>query len=162
MPKIPAPIPVNKNPLPVRPPAPPPGAVKIALKHQAALQPPTGKSADKPGTQTPTTNFTQQGAGVYPIGTPVNPAFVGALSVNSAAADPQISMEVNSLSSSLEDLKSRSTLGRIADEVNRLDTDLTHVLNLLESARQESYVYQKDIDETAYRTMDQWTGIKGN
>ena len=164
MPKIPAPVQVNKTPLPIRASVPPSGGLKISIKPAitlAPIRPPTGKLADKPGTQASRIIFLQPTANIHPTGPAMSTAAIAALTVNVAAANPQISAEVSSLNSSLEDLKSRSSLGRIADEVSRLDSDLTHTINLLEGARQEGYVYQKDIDEIAYRAMDQWQGIKG-
>ena len=151
MPKIPAPVQVNRSALPIRPSVPPSGGLKIAIKPaitQAPVRPQT-------------VIFPQPKINIPPTGAVMSTAAIAALSVNVAAANPQISAEVSSLNSSLEDLKSRSSLGRIIDEVSRLDSDLTHALNLLESARQEGYVYQKDIDEIAYRAMDQWQEIKG-
>jgi chromosome segregation ATPase len=82
--------------------------------------------------------------------------------LNSAQAHPQISNEVYMLNSSLTDLQNRSTLSQVQADVTELDSALSHMLGLLESARQKGYVYQKDIDDVAYQIMDQWQPIREN
>jgi hypothetical protein len=44
--------------------------------------------------------------------------------------------------------------------MTELDSALTHAVNLLESARDKGFVYQKDLDEIAYQAMDGWQSIR--
>jgi uncharacterized protein (DUF3084 family) len=164
MPKTAVPVQLVKIPSPVRPPSPPAGAIKTAKKpavRPAQIRPSAVKIAPKPIFAQPTTRQPQSAFNIRPAGAAASAAAIAAFMVNVASADPQISAEVNSLNSSLDDLKTRSSLKQILEEVNRVDTDLIHAINLVESARQEGYVYQKDIDEIAYQAMDQWQAIKG-
>ena len=69
-------------------------------------------------------------------------------------------MQANSLNYSLDSLRDRSSLSQIQADMTELDTALTHAVNLLESAREKGFVYQKDLDEIAYQAMDRWQGIR--
>lgn len=89
-------------------------------------------------------------------------ASAAALSVNTATLDPQITSEVNALQSSLNDLQRRSTFADLLDEVMDLDKEVTKVTELLESARSKRYAYQKDLDDTIYRSTDQWQTAREN
>lgn len=163
MPKIPLPVQSIKRPSPVRPIAPPATVTKITLKPASRPTPqPTQvvKNAGKAPVSSTVLHYQRPGAVIRPVTAAIGTAGIAALMINAAAANPQISSEANTLNSSLEDLKTRSSLQHIIDEINRLDTDLTHALDLLESARKEGYVYQKDLDEIAYQVMGQWQGIK--
>jgi len=83
-------------------------------------------------------------------------ASAAALSVNTAAVDPQITTEVNALQSSLNDLQRRSTFADLQDRIMDLDKEVSRVTSLLESARSKGYAFQKDLDDTIYRTTDLW------
>ncbi len=87
-------------------------------------------------------------------------AFAGLVALNVAAAHPQISAEATTLSSSLTDLQERSSFADIQADVAELDKDLNHALNLLESARDKGYTYQKDLEDIAYQAADQWQPIR--
>jgi len=80
----------------------------------------------------------------------------GSLALNTAAADPSISAEVSSLQSSLSELQNRSTFTEIFDDVSNLDKELDRLSGLLESARQEGYRYQGDLEQTMYTVLGQW------
>lgn len=163
MPKTPRRGQTVRRPMPVRPTKPPMVAQKFAVKplsKQTKTQAPAIKIAPKQPISFPVGNFQRSSGNVPPTGIAIGAAALTALFVNVAAANPQISAEVDTLNSSLEDLKSRSSLNNVVDELNRLDADLTHALDLLEGARREGFVYQNDLEEIAYNAMDQWQGIK--
>jgi hypothetical protein len=163
MPKAPQPVNVVNRTLSARP------VTLPSLQQKAALKPPVRsapiksgaiKSVRKNSLDPKMGNYQRSTGMVASVGMAVAAAGLASLVVNAASANPQISVETNSLNSSLGDLKTRSSLNKVVDKVNRLDSDLLHALDLLESARKEGYVYQKDLDETAYKAMDQWQVIK--
>jgi hypothetical protein len=163
MPKIPQPVKVARKTLPVRPVSSP------TLQQNTALKPPLRttpiqsaviKSARKIPLAAAMGSYQRSTGVVTSVGMAVATAGLASLVINAASANPQISSETNSLNSTLEDLKTRSSLNKVFDELNRLDNDLLHALDLLESARKEGFVYQKDLDEIAYKTMDQWQVVK--
>jgi len=163
MPKTPQPVNTVKR-------TPPAHMVTLpSLQQKATIKPPLTaasikagavKSARKKPLDAKMGNYQRSTGVVASVGMGVVAAGLASLVVNAAAANPQISVETNSLNSSLEDLKTRSSLHKVVDEVNRLDNDLLHALDLLESARKEGFVYQKDLEEITYKAMDQWQGIK--
>ncbi len=132
----------------VRPPMPPSGGLKGMGKPSA------GQSVQTVRPQ----------GGVQPgyvaAGAAAGAALLSTLVLNSAAAHPQISAEVYSLDNSLADLRQRSDLSQVQAEVTQLDSALSHALSLLESARSNGYVYQKNLDEMAYEAMDRWQPIR--
>lgn len=142
---------------PVCPTTPPPQA--SGLRKAVPAQPPMPqqfqglKSAYHGATQA------QPAAGAG-VAAAIGTAMLGSLILNSAAANPQISNDVTSLNYSLSDLQNRSSLTQIQAEVTELDAGLNHLTGLLESARNEGYVYQKALDESIYRMMDQWQPIR--
>jgi hypothetical protein len=163
MPKIVSPIQINTEQLPIRPIAPPTVGAKFSYKPVGRPIPaPTQgpKLVGKPQISSLVTSYSQSGMSDHPIGAAIGTAAISALVVNVGAANTQVAAETNSLNAALEDLKARSSLGNVVDDINRLDMGLTHAMSLLESARQEGYVYQKDLDEIAYQAMDQWQVIK--
>ena len=137
--------------------APRPSQLKQLGKTPASVRP----SAVRPGTVRP--GAVRPGA-VRPSGAGMaaaaGAAAIGSLVLNSAQAHPQISNEVYTLNSSLTDLQDRSTLSQVQADVTELDSALSHLLGLLESARDKGFVYQKDLDEETYRIMDQWQPIR--
>jgi hypothetical protein len=163
MPKTPQPVNVVKRTLPVHPVSltsvQPKAELKPSLR-PAPLQTGAIKSARKNLLDTKLGNYQRSTGVVSSVSMAVAAAGLASLVVNTASANPQISVETNSLNSSLENLKTRSSLSNVVDEVNRLDNDLLHALDLLESARKEGFVYQKDLEEIAYKAMDQWQAIK--
>ena len=132
-----------------RPVQPRPSQLKAVGKTPAPVRP----SAVRPSAVRPS------GAG---LAAAAGAAAIGALVLNSAQAHPQISNEVYTLNSSLSDLQDRSTLSQVQADVTELDSALSHMLGLLESARNKGFVYQKDLDEQAYQIMDQWQPIREN
>ena len=82
------------------------------------------------------------------------------LALNVARAHPEISTGVSSLQNTVADIQERSTFHQIADDLTRLDSDLNHALNLLESARDRGYVYQNDLEDIAYQATDRWQTIQ--
>ncbi len=79
--------------------------------------------------------------------------------LNTASAHPQISSSVSSLQSSLSSLQTQSSFDDLIEELNRLDKDLTHAVDLLESARDKGFVYQKELDDLAMDSLGQWEQI---
>ncbi|HLF90133.1 MAG TPA: hypothetical protein VI451_14400 [Anaerolineales bacterium] len=79
--------------------------------------------------------------------------------LNVASAHPQISTSVSSLQGSLTNLQSQSSFDDLIEELNGLDKDLTHAVDLLESARDKGYVYQKELDDLALAAMEQWEQV---
>jgi hypothetical protein len=103
--------------------------------------------------QTKAPNFTRR-----PVATVQAPS-VGAfssLALNTAAADPSLLAEVTSLQSSLSDLQNRSTFAEIFDDISGLDKELDRLSGLLESARQEGYRYQSDLEQVTYNALSEW------
>jgi hypothetical protein len=80
--------------------------------------------------------------------------------LNCSAAHPQIAADVSSLQSSLNDLQNRSSFSEIMSDASNLDTSLSHMMDLLEGARKGGYVFQPDLDETAYDLMDRWQSVR--
>jgi hypothetical protein len=128
---------------PVTPPAAPPGGVLKGLQKRPVTAPPP---VSKPG--------------VGPMGAAVGASLLGSLLLNTASADPQIANDVSVLNSSLSDLQGRSSFEQVQADITELDSALSHALNLLESARDKGYVYQKDLEDIAYKTADRWQPIR--
>jgi len=141
------------------PPAPPVGMGKLAPRpgpvRPSASVPGgkiTGKPQASPQSIRPGMGTSMSGANAV--------AALASLVLNTSSAHPQISMDTNNLSYSLDSLRDRSSLSQIQANMAELDSALAHALNLLESARDKGFVYQKDLDEIGYQTMDRWQGIR--
>jgi hypothetical protein len=137
------------------PPASPAGMGKAAVKPKVAPRPVakiTGKPSVPASSARPTTGQVMAGGAIAGLLT--------SLALNTAVAHPQIAAQASSLDNSLDSLRERSSLSQIQADMTELDTALTHAVNLLESARDKDYVYQKDLDEIAYQAMDRWQGIR--
>ena len=78
------------------------------------------------------------------------------LALNTAAAHPDIAMDVRSLQSTLDELQRRGDFSSVLSDLNSLDTRLNDALNLLESARERGYAYQSDLEDIAYSAVDRW------
>ena len=126
MPTIAPPVSQPKGPM-----SPPPVAVRAALMGRSLSPQPQPVSA-------------------------INTFNWGSLSLNTSGAHADISSEVASLGSSLDDLQRRSTFNNVAAEINNLDNTLTNLIAISESARSEGYIYQNDIDNLAYQLKTQW------
>ncbi|MEA3351355.1 MAG: hypothetical protein U9Q82_12085, partial [Chloroflexota bacterium] len=70
-----------------------------------------------------------------------------ALSLNVAAAHADISSDISFLQSTLDDIQERSSFSEIYEDIIELDTTINSVLDLLEAAREEGYVYQSDMED---------------
>ncbi len=79
--------------------------------------------------------------------------------LNTASAHPQIATSVSSLQSSLSSLQTQSSFDDLIEELNRLDRDLTHAVDLLESARDKGFVYQKELDDLALEALQAWEQV---
>ena len=82
------------------------------------------------------------------------------LPLSSVPPDSPIYSEVSSLASSLQDLQRRSDFSDIVGQVNDLDASLDRAVDLLESARQEGFVYQGDLEQIAYNAVSQWQSAR--
>lgn len=147
MPSRPAPSPLKRLPKPPARPVPgarptsPPGRVT-----RAAPRPPRPEPSR---------------AGSAVVGGMAAGAAIAAatFTLNTASAHPQIASSVSALQTSLTTLQSQSSFDDLFDELNRLDKDLSHAVNLLESARDQGYVYQKDLDDLALEALQQWEQV---
>lgn len=84
------------------------------------------------------------------------------LRLNTAAAPQEIYYEVSALQSSLDTLQERASMSDVRADIADLESNLTHALVLLESAREKGYVYQKDLEDIAYQAMSRWQNIRGD
>jgi predicted nucleic acid-binding Zn-ribbon protein len=82
------------------------------------------------------------------------------LALNTASAHPDISLDLNTLQSTLTDLQNRSDFNDITSDLANLDSTINHILNLLESAREKGYVYQSDMEDIAYAAVDRWQSVR--
>lgn len=82
------------------------------------------------------------------------------LTLHVASAHEEIASDVSVLQSTLEDLQERSTFTEISDDLVDLDTAINDVLDLLEAARREGYVYQGDLEDLAYDAVDRWDAVR--
>lgn len=83
-------------------------------------------------------------------------ASVAAWALNSGAASPDLSAEISSLQSSLNQLHERASLAHLEADVTSLDSNLSHAINLLEGARAKGYKYQGDLEDIATKAMTRW------
>ena len=79
--------------------------------------------------------------------------------LSAASAPPELSMGVSSLQSSLDSLQEKASFTELQADIANLDSNLHHALNLLESARDQGYRYQKDLESIAYDAMSRWQDI---
>lgn len=95
------------------------------------------------------------------VGAAVAAAAVGQLMrLNTSAAHPEVSYQVDSLQDSIEELENRAGMSEVQADIANLDANLNHALSLLESARDKGYVYQADLEEIAYDAMKRWQKIR--
>ena len=83
------------------------------------------------------------------------------MALRTANAHPDISIGVQSLQTTLTDLQNRGDFSNIAEDIANLDKNISHVLNLLESARDKGYAFQGDMEEIAYQAVDSWQTVRG-
>lgn len=111
------------------------------------------RPADPPGTQ--------PGRAARPGSVALGATAAGALlGLNMARAHPDLLPGLTSFQSILTDIQDRSDFSEIAADVAKLDSDLSHMLNLLESARERGYRYQGDLEDLAYQSMDRWQSVR--
>ncbi len=111
----------------------------------------------------PTSSRAIKRAAVTAAGAAAAAVAIGSLArLNTQHAAPEISFQVNSLQSSLEELESRSQMSEVRADVANLDANLNHALSLLESARDKGYKYQKDLEDIAMDAMSRWQSIRGD
>lgn len=80
--------------------------------------------------------------------------------LNTASMHPQISTEVMALQSALSELQNRSSFSDVQTDLLAIDQDLDHMLKLLEGARSQGFIYQSDLDDTAYQIVDRWQSVR--
>ncbi len=83
----------------------------------------------------------------------------GGFNINPARAHPELSSELYALQYALSSLQSLSTFEDVRADLDQLDQALQHALDLLESARKRGYLYQSDLDQLAYETMEVWQSV---
>ncbi len=113
------------------------------------------RPATRPAARRPATPRRPPSRGV---GAAIGAAALGAaaFTLNTTRAHPQIATEVGSLQSSLTDLHTRSSFDELEADIQRLDRDLGHAMDLLESAREKGYKYQSDLDQMAFDAAGEW------
>jgi hypothetical protein len=82
----------------------------------------------------------------------------GILRLNETGAHQEIAGEVSSLNSALNDLQQRVSFNDVSSDVNDLDGAVNDILQLTESARNEGYHYQNDIEAIVYQAKGLWDG----
>ena len=80
--------------------------------------------------------------------------------LNEARAHPDLNVEVSSLQYSLDNLRDLSGFDDLREDLDNLDSEIKHALDLLESARDKRYRYQKDLDDLASRTAAGWEAVQ--
>ncbi|HEB65362.1 MAG TPA: hypothetical protein ENJ02_07455 [Chloroflexi bacterium] len=83
----------------------------------------------------------------------------GLVALNAALAHPELQTSVRMLQSSLEQVRQDASLQSLQEEVTRLNERVNKVVSLLESAREQGYAYQGDMDEIAYQAVAAWQGV---
>ena len=135
---------------------PRPALPQIPAPPKVTAQPPKTAAAAAPGQA----GGFQALAAAVKAASAAGAASAAALSINTATIDPQITTEANALQSSLNDLQRRGTFADLQDRIMDLDQEVGKVTSLLESARSKGYAFQKDLDDTIYRTTDQWQAVR--
>lgn len=145
-------------PLKMMPKVPAPPRLGVVRPQPAAI-PGTGslKARPKPGAdrvQQPAGRAVTVGDGLTGL------AALSALAINLASAHPSVAQDASALQYSLQRLQSDGSLEDIETDIASLDSNLNHVLDLLESARAKGYAFQKDLEEIAYQAAAQWQGMR--
>ncbi len=83
----------------------------------------------------------------------------GLLALNAALAHPTLQTSVQALQNSLERVQTSASLQSLQEEVARLNERVNKVVSLLESAREQGYAYQGDLDDMAYQAVSAWQGV---
>ena len=82
-----------------------------------------------------------------------------AFTLNLAGAHPDLASGLSTLQYSLTNLQDMSSYDSLVEDIQDLDADLKHALNLLESARDKGFRYQKDLDDLAVRNAGTWQSM---
>jgi uncharacterized protein (DUF3084 family) len=77
-------------------------------------------------------------------------------------AHPEIASDVSYLQQDLSQLQGLSDFDDLDSDLDELETELTKVLDLLESARERGYVYQGDIDDLAIEAANKWQEVEAD
>ena len=80
--------------------------------------------------------------------------------VSATTADQTIASGLSALNSSIGSLQSRASFEDAFNRINNVDSTLTKVSELLESARSKGYAYQSDLEETLYHAMGKWDAAR--
>ncbi len=83
----------------------------------------------------------------------------GLLALNAALAHPSLQTNVQVLQNSLEQVQEEASLQALQAEISRLNERVNKVVSSLESAREQGYVFQGDMDEIAYQAVSAWQGV---
>ena len=167
---------INPRPRPaVRPASVPKKRMPSAAPRPAArpASRSTGRSAGRSGLQQavrparsvarPTTSRAIKRGLATAVGTVAAVTAVNQLMrLNTAAAHPSISYQVDSLQSSIEELENRADMSEVRADIANLDANLSHAISLLESAREKGYLYQADLEEIAYDAMSRWQAVRND
>ncbi len=155
MPKRPAPAAIRS--VPVQPlrrgtklPPRPAAQIRRAARPGDAPTPQAFRRAQRP-TASAGQSAAAHGAGLAPV--------QGGFNLNVAGAHPDLLAELSSLQYALGNLQKMSSYDDVVADIDDLDSDLKHALNLLESAREKGYRYQKDLDDLAYQTASAWQAV---
>jgi predicted nucleic acid-binding Zn-ribbon protein len=101
----------------------------------------------------------KRGGGMSSVGTALDTVgILHALDLGSAPQD--LSAEISAIQYSINELQQRASFSGLEEEVAALDNNITHALNLLESARDRGYKYQADLEQIAYRAASQWQNTR--
>lgn len=151
-----------RQPAPVARPAARPAVRPVAP--QAAARPGMsrpGQSPVRPGmTQAPVRPSPRPAAAAAVIGGVAAAGVIGQIALNRAAAPADISAEINSLDSALNDANSRTSLESVFNDINSLTTGINELGDLMESARAKGYLFQGSLDNEVYSLQSQWSTLQ--
>lgn len=82
--------------------------------------------------------------------------------LNTAQAHPEITYQVNSIQSSIEELENRADMSEVRADITNMEANLNHAISLLESARDKGYAFQSDLEDIAYDAMSRWQSIRAD
>ncbi len=148
----------------VRPTSPPqpvlPSAASAAMVKPAVAAPkPAGspqKITPKPPPVSTQKLVTVKPAASAPATPPVSVAAVHMVDLKTSSASQTLASESLALQKTLSDLQSQSSFSDITADISRLDQKFTSLAELLESARQEGYRFEGDMELKAFETLSQW------
>jgi hypothetical protein len=133
-------------------PLPRPAAAPQKVMPKTPAPPTARPHVPAPGARPPAANVVGR--------TPLRPAgaasAVGLAALNGASAAPELAAEVSALTSSLNDLQTRSAFTSASAAINDLTNRLNDLPPLLESARQKGYRYGADLEQRLYAVLSQW------